>query len=598
MGYEAYVTIAVVVIAFVLFATEYFTVDHIALSIIGVLVVSGVLTPEEGVGGFANTATITVAAMFILSNCLIQTGIVEGIAPLMTRLMRAGYHTALLGIMSVVGSISAFINNTPVVATFIPIISNASQKTKTPSSKYLIPLSFGAILGGTCTLIGTSTNLLVSGIAADNGLKPFSMFLMAPLGLIFFIAGITYMLVVGKKLTPSNKEVRDLRNEAEIKNYTTEIRVTTERNAQDEELTIRNIFKKDGSEVVVLQVFRENRIYKSPTKEFELRKDDILLVQGDMDKMKSILQNEALSLTEALSDKHFPEEETTLVEIVILPNSELSEKSLNSKEFFQKYNSKVLAIRQRGKQRFENLDRIFLRAGDILLLQTNEKGYQMLSNAMGSWQTPFLSMRETGLKKVQKGRLALVGATIALAIILATLDIIPIMVGALCAIAILLFFKVTTMSEAYKSIDWKVIILLAGALSLGEAMNKSGVSQQIADLLIHNIGSHFGPIAVISALYLTTSLLTEIMSNNAAAALLAPIAISIAATMGVDAVPFLLSIAFAGSASFMTPIGYQTNTMVYSAGNYKFRDFTRIGTPLNILLWIMATFLIPVFYPL
>ncbi|MEQ9262103.1 MAG: SLC13 family permease [Owenweeksia sp.] len=598
MGYEAYVTIAVVVIAFVLFATEYFTVDHIALSIIGVLVVSGVLTPEEGVGGFANTATITVAAMFILSNCLIQTGIVEGIAPLMTRLMRAGYHTALLGIMSVVGSISAFINNTPVVATFIPIISNASQKTKTPSSKYLIPLSFGAILGGTCTLIGTSTNLLVSGIAADNGLKPFSMFLMAPLGLIFFIAGITYMLVVGKKLTPSNKEVRDLRNEAEIKNYTTEIRVTTERNAQDEELTIRNIFKKDGSEVVVLQVFRENRIYKSPTKEFELRKDDILLVQGDMDKMKSILQNEALSLTEALSDKHFPEEETTLVEIVILPNSELSEKSLNSKEFFQKYNSKVLAIRQRGKQRFENLDRIFLRAGDILLLQTNEKGYQMLSNVMGSWQTPFLSMRETGLKKVQKGRLALVGATIALAIILATLDIIPIMVGAICAIAILLFFKVTTMSEAYKSIDWKVIILLAGALSLGEAMNKSGVSQQIADLLIHNIGSHFGPIAVISALYLTTSLLTEIMSNNAAAALLAPIAISIAATMGVDAVPFLLSIAFAGSASFMTPIGYQTNTMVYSAGNYKFRDFTRIGTPLNILLWIMATFLIPVFYPL
>ncbi|MGB0177477.1 MAG: sodium:proton antiporter, partial [Owenweeksia sp.] len=503
MGYEAYVTIAVVVIAFVLFATEYFTVDHIALSIIGVLVVSGVLTPEEGVEGFANTATITVAAMFILSSCLIQTGIVESIAPLMTRLMREGYHLAVFGIMSIVGSISAFINNTPVVATFIPIISSASQKTKTPSSKYLIPLSFGAILGGTCTLIGTSTNLLVSGIAADSGLEPFSMFLMAPLGLIFFVAGIAYMMIVGKKLTPSNKEVRELREEAHIKNYTTEIQVTKDKNDDNEDLTISNIFRKDGLEVVVLQVLREDRIYRSPTKEFQLKKNDVLLVQGDMDKMKSILQNEALSLTEALSDKQFPGEETSLVEIVILPNSELSDKSLDSKEFFQKYNSKVLAIRQRGKQRFENLDRIYLRAGDILLLQTNEKGYEMLSSAVSSWHAPFLSMRETDIKKVQKGRLALVSATIALAIILATFNIVPIMIGAICAIAVLLFFRVTTMSEAYNAVDWKVIILLAGALSLGEAMNKSGVSQQIAELLINNIGSKFGPVAVISALYLT-----------------------------------------------------------------------------------------------
>ncbi|HAD96376.1 MAG TPA: SLC13 family permease, partial [Cryomorphaceae bacterium] len=521
MGFDAYVTIAVVVIAFVLFATEYFTVDHIAISIIAVLVISGVLTPEEGVDGFANMATITVAAMFILSNCLIQTGIVESIAPLMIRMMKAGYHFAVFGIMAIVGSISAFINNTPVVATFIPIISNASLKTKTPSSKYLIPLSFGAILGGTCTLIGTSTNLLVSGIAEENGLKPFSMFQMAPLGLIFFLAGIGYMVIVSRKLLPSNKEVRELRNEGQIKNYTTEIIVTKDKNDKEEDLTISNIFRQDGLEVSVSQVLREDRIYKSPTREFLLKKDDILLVQGDMDKMKSILQNEALRLTEALSDKHFPEEETTLMEVVILPNSELSDKLLSSKEFFQKYNSKVLAIRQRGKQRFENLDRIYLRAGDVLLLQTNEKGYETLAEIMGSWQAPFLSMRESGLKKVQKGRLALVSGVIALAIALATFDIVPIMVGSICAIAVLLFFRVTTMAEAYKAIDWKVIILLAGALALGEAMNKSGVSKQIAELLINNIGSQFGPVAVISALYLTTSLLTEIMSNNAAAALLA-----------------------------------------------------------------------------
>ncbi len=598
MGYDAYVTIAVIVVAFVLFATEYFTVDHVALAIIGVLVVSGVLTPEEGVGGFANTATVTVAAMFILSNCLIQTGIVESVAPLMTRLMRAGYHTALFGIMSIVGSISAFINNTPVVATFIPIISNSARKTKTPSSKYLIPLSFGAILGGSCTLIGTSTNLLVSSIAVENGQEPFSMFLMAPLGLVFFAAGITYILIVGKKMIPANKEVLEIRNADQIKNYTTEIKVTKDKTEDGEELTIRNIFRKDGLEVGVIQVLREDRIYKNPTREFELRKDDVLLVQGEMNKMKSILQNEALSLTEALADKRFPEEETTLVEIVILPNSELRDKSLNSREFFRRYNSQVLAIRQRGKQKFENLDQVYLRAGDILLLQTNEKGYEMLSRAINSFQAPFLSMRESGLKKVKKSQLATVSAVIAITISLATLNIVPIMVGSICAIAVLLFMRVTTMNEAYNAIDWKVIILLAGALSLGEAMTKSGVSAEIANLLTDYIGTRFGPVVMISALYLTTSFLTEIMSNNAAAALLAPIAISISSAMGADALPFLLAITFAGSASFMTPIGYQTNTMVYSAGDYKFRDFTRIGTPLNLLLWILATFLIPVFYPL
>lgn len=595
MSIDAYITIGVIVVAFILFATEYFEIDHISLGIIAVLVITGVLSTEEGVRGFSNEATLTVAAMFVLSDALLKTGIIESIAPLVVRLIRWSPRAAVGSIVAVAGSLSAFINNTPVVATFIPIIAGASRKTKVSASKFLIPLSFGAMFGGCCTLIGTSTNLLISGIAVKSGLEPLRMFTLAPLGLIFFAVGATYLLLFSKKLLPERRLEVDL-SSVTVQDYITEIKVVKQH--EDMPITISNLFKKDGMEVVVEQIKRGRKVTKDPSREFELKEGDHLLVRGEREKIQNLLKNESLIISDKMGTRNFAEDESKLVEIVILPNSELVNQRLDNVDFLYRYRAKVLAIRQRGLERLQDLNRVRLKSGDMLMLQTTELGHKMLLNAEGKRRAPFVSLSEYGLPNFSKKKLFFVIAVITAIITLATLETVPIMVAALAGIVLLVLFKITTMEDAYLAIDWKVVVLLAGALSLGEAMNKSGVSEMVAEFLVNHIGEKMGPIAMISALYITTSLSTEIMSNNAAAALLAPIAISIAASFGSDPLPFLLSIAFAASASFMTPIGYQTNTMVYSAGNYTFMDFVRVGAPLNLIFWILATFLIPVIYPL
>lgn len=597
MGYEAYVTIAVILIAFVLFITEYFRIDHIAICIMVVLVLTGVLSPEDGVKGFANPATITVASMFVLSDALLRTGVIDSLTPILIRMIRKSYSLSVAGLVGLIGSMSAFVNNTPIVATFIPIVTNASQKTKIPASKLLIPLSYGAIFGGICTLIGTSTNILVSGIAITYGIDEINMFTMAPMGIILFVCGISYLLIFSKKLLPSHSSGIDTGG-INLKNYLTEIKITQEKKRNGERITIDNLFKQDGMEVYVESIQRGEDIIKNPPRNFVLHLRDHLLVRGEMEKIKNLLKNESLLISNKLGTRNFQEEETKLTEIILLPNSELINKKLDDTDFFQKYRSKVVAIRQRGKQQVDNLNKIYLRAGDIILIQTDSKGSELLESSERKHRAPFVSLGQTGIQKVDKKQLTITCLIILSVIILAATGLVDIMIAALGGIALLLFSNHTTPENAYQAIDWRVVVLLAGSLSLGEAMQQSGLSEILATWLVQNIGHTLGPVAVISVLYLITVLLTEVMSNNATAALLTPIAISIAISFDVNVLPFLMCIAFAASASFMTPIGYQTNTMVYSAGNYKFKDFLRIGSPLSILFWILATFLIPIIYPL
>ncbi|MEQ8624846.1 MAG: SLC13 family permease [Vicingaceae bacterium] len=605
MSVDAIITIFVILVAFVLFATEKLSVDHVAIGIMVTFALTGVLTPTESFEGFANNATLIVAAMFVLGNALIKTGIIESIGPFFTKLMSTNHHRSIFSLTFISGSISAFINNTPVVATFIPVITNAARKTGKQPSKYLIPLSFGAIFGGSCTLIGTSTNLLVDGIAESNGLEGFHMFLFAPLGLIFFLVGITYLVIFSKRLLPERAASMELVDDSSVKDYLTEIKVIGRLNEYkegeekaEESIGINDVFeeKKEG-EVIVEQLVRDGKIIRQPELDFKLKENDVLLVRGDLARIKKILNNELLEMSESFGDLKFPEEETKAIEIVIMPNSHLVNRKLENLDFFDRYNARVLAIRHRGKQKINDLGNTILQAGDVLLLQTNNKGFEMLYKAERKRRAPFLSLSESGIDKINSKSLITVGAIIALVIALASLNIVPLVVGAFGGIFLLVLSGIISMENAYKSIDWRVIFLLAGALSLGAAMNKTGLSEQLASLIQSNIAENFGPIAVVSALYLTTSILTEVMSNNAAAALLAPIAISLSHSMGLSPIPFLMAITFAGSASFMTPIGYQTNTMVYSVGNYTFKDFFRIGFPLNLLFWILATILIPVIYP-
>ncbi len=598
MSFEAYVTLGVVLVSFVLFAKEYFSIDHIALSIIAVLVITGVLTAEEGVKGFANPATITVAAMFVLSDALLRTGLLERLGPLFIKFLQKSYRGALLTMIASTGLISGFINNTPVVASLIPVINNAGKKTSIPASKLLIPLSFGAMFGGCITLIGTSTNLLINGIAVKSGLDPIGMFDFAPLGLIFFAVGTMYLLFFSNKLLPSTSGMLD-DSGIQVKNYLTEITILSKLEAPAAEpLLLRNLFKQDGFEVEVLRVRRETETFENPDQDFTLLENDHLIIKGEREKIRALLKNEALYISENLGSRSFENEETRLVEIVVLPTSNLVNTKLDNIDFLDRYRAKILAIRQRGSERLGELGKIRLKAGDMLYLQTNELGFKLLRRAEQQVPAPFVSLGSTEVPKVNKWKLSAVVFLIGIIVTLAAMNIISIMVGALAGIAVLVFLGITNMEDAYQAIDWKVVVLIAGALCLGEAMSKSGLSEMLANFLVTHVGEKMGPVAVISVLYLTTSLLTEIMSNNAAAALLAPIALSIAASFGADPLPFLMAIAFAASASFMTPIGYQTNTMVYSAGNYAFKDFIKIGTPLNVLFWILATLLIPLFYPL
>ncbi len=595
MGIDAIITVSVILLAIILFATEYFSVDLVGLFLIVILVVTGVITPAEGVKGFANNATVTVGAMFVLSAALIRTGIIETIAPRLSKLIERGYKRSIAVMMVAVGGVSAFINNTPVVATLIPIVSNAAQKAKEPPSKYLMPLSFGAIFGGTCTLIGTSTNLLVSGIAEENGLPPFGLFLMAPFGLVIFGAGILYMLAIGHRLIPSGKTGQPFTQSYKMAEYLTEVEVIPGSNMAGK--SIAEALLEDGLDIVILQIHRNGELIDKPGRGTILQEKDRLLVRGNISHIKSVIRQEEIRVAQSLQDTSFSEEKIILLEVVVLNNSTLEGKTFNQFNFSEKYSANVLAIRQRGRLKHDHLEDVKLQAGDMVLLQTNQTGYGQLRQMESERQAPFISINETAISGVDKRNLIIVGLTLAAVVLLASMNIISIMTAAIGGIVALNLLGVINMQDAYEAIDWKVIFLLAGALSLGTAMEKSGVAGQMGDFLAYSIGENYGPVALVSGLYLLTSLLTEVMSNNAAAALLAPITISIAGPMGVDPVPLLLAITFAGSASFMTPVGYQTNTMIYSAGNYRFSDFIKVGAPLNLIFWILATFLIPVFYP-
>lgn len=595
MDIDAYITLGVMLLAMILFITESVSVDVISLGIIVVLVLSGVITIEQGLHGFSNEAVLTVMAMFVLSVAVINTNVIERIGPTITKFLKKSYGVSISGLALLVGSMSAFVNNTPVAATFIPVICKSAKQSDISASRFLIPLSFVAMFGGMCTLIGTSTNLLVSRISAENGLGEFSMFLLTPLGLIFSIVGVMYIIICGKKLIPEREELADESQKDMIENFLTEIRYT----ASDDlnRLTIEDLFGDEQDALDILSVKRGTEETKSPTKEFELHEDDVLLVKGDMEKITLIMKSDNLHIVERSSDKKFPEEVTKLIQLILKSNSDLLRKRIREIDFGKRFNATILAIRQRGEAKFKNLGDLVLGSGDGLLVQTDEKGYDSIMEHKKMGGSPFLIFNETQMGKRNKRNLVLASLTIFGVILSASLGLFSIGISALAGIVFLAIARTITMEYAYKKIDWQVIFLLAGALSLEKAMKESGLSDLIGRVMIEQIGAEYGPYLIVSALYLLTTLLTGIISNNAAAALFAPIAIAISHGLNISATPLLVAVAFAGSASFYTPIGYQTNTMVYSAGNYRFRDFTAIGLPLNIIFWILATILIPEIYP-
>lgn len=595
MGTAAVITLCVVIGAIILFVTEWLSVDLVALLIVSSLVITGVVSPEEGVAGFSNSATLTVVFMFVISAAVLKTGALQFAATKLSNIFRDHYLKGMLLMMFLIAVISAFVNNTPVVAVFIPVVIKIANSTGRNPASMLIPLSFASILGGMCTLLGSSTNILVDGILRQEGLEGFEMFTFSSLGVVFLAVGLFYMLVIGIKLLP-NRTAKSVNDRYDVKDYITEIKLEKGHSSIGKRIMDSDWVRE--LEMDIIEVRREEDNFVLPAGDFILHEKDVLKVQCNVNKIKDLKDKEKAGAKSTLkiSRADLKGTETTLVEMVITSNSVYEGKTLKDLDFRRKFRAIPLAVKQREEIKDQKLYDTVLKSGDVILAEVKNHFVLELKKIESSQNAPFVLLSEESFLDFSPRKFGLVVAIVVGVVVLASLSILPIMIASLLGVVTLVLMKVIDMKEMYQSINWQVIFLLVGALSLGVAMKNSGLDNLIANLFTGELAG-FGKIAVLSGIYLCTSLLTEIMSNNATAALMTPIAIAISTSLGVSYMPFVIAVMMSASASFMTPIGYQTNAMVYSAGQYKFMDFIKVGTMLNIIFWILATFLIPVFFP-
>lgn len=597
MTTAAIITICVIILAIILFATEALPIDLVATSIMIILVLTGVITPQEGVEGFSNKATVTVAFMFVLSAALLKTGALQVLAHRLSNVFRYNFNSGILMMMFMIAIISAFVNNTPVVAVFIPVVIQIAHTSGQSPSKMLIPLSFASIFGGMCTLIGTSTNILVSGIAEKEGEKAVEMFQMTPVAGILLVVGVVYMSILGIKLLPKTRRSKDLKEKFEVNNYITLVELLSNSTSIGKRIMDSELVTEFNMDII--EVRRNGSQFTLPPGDFVLNESDVLKVRCDVEKLKSLKgKTKTLSVSPVkIGDNDLSGTNSALVEMVITSSSEIHGKTLKELDFRRRFRAIPLAIKHREDIKHDDLYDIKLKAGDVILAEVKSHYVKELNKLESGQNSPFVLLSENHITDFDKKKFSIVISLIGIMVILASIGFLDIMVGAICAVIVLVFAKILTMKEIYEAINWKIIFLLVGALSLGLAISKTGLDTLIAQALLGQL-QPLGIIAVISGLYLVTSLLTEVMSNNASAALMTPIAIAIAHNSGVEVLPFLVTVMIAASATFMTPIGYQTNTMVYSAGNYKFRDFFKVGFLLNMLFWIISSFTIPWYFDL
>ncbi len=581
----------VLVIAMALFVWGRFRYDLVAVCVLIALLVLGLIDVNQALYGFANQATVTIAAMFVLSAGLVRTGSVRWLTQRINDLAGKKEWRLILVLSVTIAALSAFVVNTATVAIFIPIAVLLAKTRKISVSRVLIPLSFASQFGGVSTLIGTSTNLVINSIAIDRGLGAFGLFEFAPLGIVMSLAGIIYLTVVSRWLLPKRRGEVEQVDKYRLADYLAELKVS-----ENSPLIGKTWARSKASRETKVDLANFLRGDKATTKPSRtvIREGDVLLLHGQLNHIIELEDKYRLKVVAnvRISDQKLKSVELQLIEVLIPPNSRLVGQTLNTSDFFRRYDVRVLAIQRRGRVLKQSVWDIQLADGDTLLIQGHKDDVSRLLNSPNVIVTNELSELY-----VRRNRVTIALGALGLLVTLAVLNLVPIMVAALIGAAIMVLGRCLTIEEAYQAINWKVVFLLGGMIPLGISLEQSGATIWLVNSLLQPILG-FGPLLVLAVVYLITAVLTEAVSNNAAAVILAPIAISLAVSMNVDPRPFLVAITFAASTSFATPIGYQTNTMVYAPGGYRFSDFTRVGVPLNLIFWGLAVLLIPMLWPM
>jgi len=591
---EIVLVLTILGIAIVLFATERIRVDVISMLVLLSLILTGLLTVEEAFSGFSNPAVITVWGIYIVSEGLFITGVADYLGQRILAISGNNAARLTLVIMVAVGAMSAFMNNIGATAVLLPAIVAIGRKLKIPASKLLIPLAFGSLLGGVTTLIGTPPNLLVSSALASAGYEPFTLFDYTPMGLIVMVSGIIYFALVGRHLLPDRQtnSVEDLTDGYNVRDYLTELKV----------LPVSNLIGKiivdtrlgEEYDLTVIGLMRDGHVHPGSLSNVYIKADDILLVKGSITKILEVQERIGITIDShtRLSELDLKSSEASMIEVVISQLANFAGKTLKDVDFRAKYGLTVLAIWHKEKVIVNRLSDVPLQLGDILLVHGPRQRLNYLRKDLA-----FIVLGPITLeyRRVNKALLSLIifGGMI----LLVSTGTLHIATAVVLAAVLMVLVGVLGMNEAYASIEWQSVFLIAGMLPLGIAMAQTGTAAFLSDLIINLVGD-LGPWGIMIGLFLLTTIITEFMSNAAAAVLVAPIAISSAVTLGVAPQAFAMGVAIAASNSFLFPIGHQASVLVYGPGGYRFFDYTKVGLPLTLLIWVLLIIFLPILWPL